>query len=413
MQSRVVQARPAIVTTTLAVVIGGAYLWTQALTGDWYYVRFALLPLLQDQFTVDGYTLFAAAHLADLVNLTLMLVPGVFVVAFVTEQRRQVYTAEQTYVLLLLFSSLFTAFLLDPKLGMPRDWDLFAFLGPPLLLYVWFAVLAPRLKDRVVRFGITAAIVVQATVLGGRVLVSASPAPAIDQAKAFYTYAPQRSRTGWNALSQFYLDHGDSVAYRRNEQMRSVRYPEESIARTAQRLVEQGDVSQGEAASLEAIRLNPRTFEAWVNYGRCLRIEGRLDRSLDAIQIANGLNPYGEIAVVELGMARLRIGDLGGAENAWLRALAIDSSHFITFGALANLSGSKGDTAAQIQYLHSGLARADAESWAAVVLAELFANQGKTMELDSLLSYVTERGFDSASIAEVARFARRIADPDG
>jgi hypothetical protein len=401
LQSRLQRIRRRTLVWASMVAIGGLYAWTQSLSGDWYYFKFAFLPLFTDQFTVDRYTLLSWLHLLDFANLLLVLAPGLWVLGFIARSPLTQKKDDQTFLQLYLLAAIFMAFLLDPKLGMPRDWDLFAFAGTPVILCSWFCLLQPRLKLRAVRRLVASAIVIQAVVLAGRVATSALPKSGVSQATAFFEHAPGRSRTGWNLLSLYYLQQGDSASYRTNQAQREVRYPEERLALASQRFMEQGDAVRARTTALQALRCNPRTFEAWVNLGRYFRSAGRYDSSLICMQIADGLNPYALVTLVELGMARLKVGDPEGAEQTWLYSLTIDSSHFITYGALANLYASRSDTASQVAYLQAGLTKPDPEAWAAITLAELYVARSQPEEVKKLVSLAEQRGFDSSTVGRL------------
>ena len=75
--------------------------------------------------------------LPDFSNLLFLLVPGLLVILFVTPNVLRTAVAGSRSVKFLssvLLVCLAVAFVFDPKLGMPRDWDLFAFAGVPLAI---------------------------------------------------------------------------------------------------------------------------------------------------------------------------------------------------------------------------------------------------------------------------------------
>jgi len=113
--------------------------------------RFALVPLLPDRFTVEGYYLFSLPHLVDFGNLLLLMVPALPVamaLLFIRPTKKLRTLREYRFLALLLVSCCGAVFVFDPKLGMPRDWDLFSFVGPPLGLAAIYFVLDPRVRPR-------------------------------------------------------------------------------------------------------------------------------------------------------------------------------------------------------------------------------------------------------------------------
>lgn len=79
------------------------------------------------------YSLFSPSHLLDLVNHQLLISPvGVLILlAPLLAFSKSIKLKDRTVGFLLILSvcTLAYAFLIDPKLGYPRDWDLFAFSG--------------------------------------------------------------------------------------------------------------------------------------------------------------------------------------------------------------------------------------------------------------------------------------------
>ncbi len=79
------------------------------------------------------YSLFSFSHLLDLINHQLLISPVAILIwaTLVLTFAKKINFKESAIRFLLVVSvcSLAYAFLVDPKLGYPRDWDLFAFTG--------------------------------------------------------------------------------------------------------------------------------------------------------------------------------------------------------------------------------------------------------------------------------------------
>jgi hypothetical protein len=91
--------------------------------------------LLFDSVSEPGYTLFSGPHLLDILN-QLLLVSPVFLVALLFQKFRNHPKPEYNRLVIFAWitgcSSLAALLFIDPKLGMARDWDLFAL---PLLMF--------------------------------------------------------------------------------------------------------------------------------------------------------------------------------------------------------------------------------------------------------------------------------------
>jgi len=99
-----------------------------------YFFRFSIVPFLNNRFTVENYTMFSVKHIVDYLNLLLLLSPSIPIVFFVFLRRMDFIkniSKEEIYLGLFILVTCGAAFLFDPKLGMPRDWDLFAFATLP------------------------------------------------------------------------------------------------------------------------------------------------------------------------------------------------------------------------------------------------------------------------------------------
>ena len=102
------------------------------------YVENIFLPLFHGKPVALGYTIISLPHLVDIINLSVLLSPLLLpVLAFSAGSIRRRILKKETNAFLLWVTAggLLFLVIIDPKLGMPRDWDLFslAFFAPTLL----------------------------------------------------------------------------------------------------------------------------------------------------------------------------------------------------------------------------------------------------------------------------------------
>ncbi|MEW6050245.1 MAG: hypothetical protein AB1644_04185 [Candidatus Zixiibacteriota bacterium] len=148
-----------------------------------YYFRFAFVPIIADQFTVDGYTMFSAKHLLDFLNLLLVLLPGIIVAVPLMSRTQGRAISKQrvaTFLSIVTICSLGAAFVFDPKLGMPRDWDLFAFWAIPFSLLVWRLIAHSEINRRVAVVSILLMISLSTLSLFSRALAQHQPTLAVE-----------------------------------------------------------------------------------------------------------------------------------------------------------------------------------------------------------------------------------------
>ena len=170
--------RTGVVIASVAVLVAAGYFfYTRS-----YFFRFALVPLVEDQFTIEGYTLLSLKHLTDWLNLLFVLVPSLplaLVVLFSKSVRGWFQRTEYRFLLLMLMPALVITILIDPKLGMARDWDIFGFVGVPLAVLIAYAFLDPKNRMKGYIPVAAMAIGVNLLVLTPRVLIPTLPDKAI------------------------------------------------------------------------------------------------------------------------------------------------------------------------------------------------------------------------------------------
>ncbi len=85
----------------------------------------------------NHYTLFSGQHLLDMVNLVILITPAFFLACFGRKSGPHL-----TLGLIALAGTALFTFLVDPKLGAFRDWDLLSIFAVPMAVIV--AIRAPR-----------------------------------------------------------------------------------------------------------------------------------------------------------------------------------------------------------------------------------------------------------------------------
>jgi len=205
-----------------------------------YFFRFSLVPLLMNQFTVDGYTLFSGKHMADAANLMWLLVPGVFVLcaglAFVTD-RSWLRRPELPFLTVLTLSVVGAAFVFDPKLGMPRDWDLFAFAGVPLTVSFYHLLLSSRRNRRTSLFIAALSIALGLLVLVPRAVSQCIPEAALAHAHLYTRLDRIKSRNFSRLLMKLYHRWGHEETARELEERWQQDYPQQAWVDEARGLV--------------------------------------------------------------------------------------------------------------------------------------------------------------------------------
>jgi tetratricopeptide (TPR) repeat protein len=319
-----------------------------------YGFRFALVPPLPGKFAIENYWLFSAAHLLDFGNLLIIMWPGLLVAltAMALKDGRTVSSRRTHFLLLVTSLTLGAVFLIDPKIGMPRDWDLFSFAGLPLGM-----LLFDRLSASNTTIRRTATVLVVAAgflLLVIRVVVLATPEAALRQNHAYAYLDPVKNHNSWPILIAYYEKAGDPVSARTSHQERTELLPEETWMTAARQAMKDGDHHSALRLSLRAAPRYHGVGSFHANYGSALLNLGRADEAYEELRIAQALNPYNPIVLANLGIIYLNRGDAETAERYWRQTLDREpNSRLATYGLTA-ISSRNGNLATLPDLLERG-----------------------------------------------------------
>ena len=104
------------------------------------YFENIFLPLFSGKPSAPEYALLSIPHLADILNQFILISPLILVIFMGAAKNIKNIFNNKVSVFLLLVSlgGMLFLFVIDPKLGMPRDWDLFSISAfAPALLFVY------------------------------------------------------------------------------------------------------------------------------------------------------------------------------------------------------------------------------------------------------------------------------------
>ena len=387
----------------LAIAVGAACLVYYFYSTS-YFFRFALLSPVTTRFTAEGYTLFSFEHLMDYWNLLLVLVPGLLLFAAFTVElsfRSLLKRAEYVFLFLLVLSGLGTAFILEAKLGMPRDWDLFAFPGVPLAVLIYYSILDPR-----IRFGFSSQSALLAIALGflslmPRAIIQHIPTLGIEQFQNYANLDRAKNRTGMYVLSQYYLDAGATEQVNRVEALRKKLYPEEDFARAARQAVREDQLSQAESLLTKVIAINPNYPPGWAIAGTYYMKRLKYDSALQCLLIADGLNPYEPRTIYHIGRLYFNTGELDAAERAFKLAAHLEPSSHFPVKALADVYLSRGDEENYVQYLNRAASGGDAPPSVAEELMNYHLWKRDFQEAAAALQLAVDRGLDGHAAKEI------------
>jgi len=361
--------------------------------------RLALLPVVANRFTVDGYMLFSPAHLADLANLIMLLVPSLLVLLFglaVTKTRHPLPRPAISFALLYCGCVLAAAAVFDPKIGLPRDWDLFAFVGMALAITVVYAVMR-SLRAAAVPV-LLLATGLQVLALAPRVAVLVDHDKALSQFRAYVSYDPLKSRNAMSLIVTHYQDRGDAAQAQAEYATWAEIYPEFQKNRTGLQYLKEGRFAEALALFRETIAINPAFIAGYSNVGAAYSQQKNNDSARVYLEIARAMNPYNPVVMTDYGQVLWRLGRHDDAAKLFLRALTIDSTlDQATFGLMGYYS-ELGDRENYFAYLARTVVLKDAPSGTLRELGEYYLQTGEWGKAREIFTEAIGKGLDTAYV---------------
>lgn len=316
-----------VVLFTIVLFLTGGILY-QVIVGKYLLLSLTFLPIVADQFVVEGYTLFSLNHLIDYLNLILILSPPcIMLLSAMPWKRSADPTVDNTirFLLVLLGCLLLGLFMINPKLGMPRDWDLFAFVGVPLTALFYFASCRAFLSKGSRLYVVVLATTLSMLILGPRIASQMVDQIAITHLNSYMDLDQIKNRPAYQALHTYLKKHelndrADALSRTLNE-----RQPERSIHKKGYSLFWQGSHKEAIPYFEESIRLNPMYHPAYQYLGFALARLNRFDSAIVVLDIADIMNPNNPVIYFELGMIDFHRREMRLAESNLIRSLEIKS----------------------------------------------------------------------------------------
>lgn len=325
------------------VLIGSGVIVYQAMHN--YEIRFMLVPLLADRFTVDGYTLFSLNHLLDLGNLVFFLIPSMalLIVGHSGKWKSVWQLPVSRFLIIATLGGAALVCVFDPKLGMLRDWDLFAFAAIPVVI-LWSLLCLGRERLAVAgRALLILTILLNLAVLAPRVAVAMSKDRSLIMVEQIFKLDRTKSKnlhflTVDYLRANGYKARGDSLA-----NAIFMRYPEINLHERAVALFDQGRARESIALDSQALAINPSLYDPYTSMCAAYAALGQLDKALEVGEIVFGLNPRNSGIAYNLANINARLGKVDESRRYLETALAIDPSYQPALYGMASLAVAAGD----------------------------------------------------------------------
>lgn len=297
-----------------AVILAGAVLLA------WQYPRspelqLYLMPLLEGRPATPYYSLVSWAHILDILSQLLLLIPllPLLVVLGWRGWRFLTGSAIDVFLLVLSLGGLVFLVAIDPKLGMARDWDLFALagLGPLLLFAKNLAANEP--PGRKIFPALSVAALVTAMPF---VAANLSYQPAIDNYKSLLNLDLPKSRTGITILRNMYTAQGDTLTRDSLGEVLTATFPSVRLAPTAHALAEQGRYDEALVLVDSIARFDPTSVELYNLRGTIYLMQGDYIHALQDLEQAARLGRYDARVLLNLARVYYELGRYDDAMKA-------------------------------------------------------------------------------------------------
>ncbi|SYZ71918.1 membrane hypothetical protein [Candidatus Zixiibacteriota bacterium] len=232
-----------ILISAAAIASAGAILFMAKYRNDLAF-RGIFMPLWTGFQSDPKYTLLSPSHLTDIMNQLLLLSPLIPFLAFSGFESREKLRIDKRIVFLALVSAGSLAFVLfvDPKLTMPRDWDLFSLsaFGMTLLF-----ILSMREKSFGMIFNFIPVMVVIMLVSSGSYLfANLNTNRSIRYLNYIINLDKGKSLQSLGILGNYYAAKGDSKTADSIRTLLSEYYPDRSNIRLALADIERGNLGK-------------------------------------------------------------------------------------------------------------------------------------------------------------------------
>lgn len=293
----------------------------------------AFLPPVVDKFTADHYTLFSLSHLSDYLNLVMMLAPVAILLPIIRRLHRNksssnLSSPDAVFISVAAVSGLMAAFMIEPKLGMARDWDLMSTMVIALQVagtYFWITFFESRPQFAV------------ATVF--MILLSlAAFIPWLtlhNSGRGLYRYTlavsqldPKHGRTAFFIMKSMMETQGDAVETERLSLLISRLLPEQALDKEGAALFNRGEYERALTTFDRAIKENPSWYGPYFDKGICLSKLNRWDDALEMFEIADALNPYNPDLYFQIGNVYKGKKNYDQMRRYWQKALRYDRGNW-------------------------------------------------------------------------------------
>ncbi|MCH9030781.1 MAG: hypothetical protein IIB00_00775 [candidate division Zixibacteria bacterium] len=242
-------------------------------------IEVIFLPLLEGRPESPGYFVFGTQHLLDILNLALLIFPGSLILVYLIFRGRAKLIRDDVAKFLGVCSIGSTLFLLviDPRIGMGRDWDLMSFTLVCPFLFMCYHL---NKISRLINANLVWSYIILCGLLSG-VFISANLNVEASENRfhSLLRHYGSKDRTGWVIYANYFLDKRHYSKYEEVKKELKEKHPEYSLLKDAYNAIESGENKKALQISKFLVNKNPYKADFLRVLGISYRQFGMFDSS--------------------------------------------------------------------------------------------------------------------------------------
>lgn len=285
------------------------------------------VPVFHGRVYAPDYTLFSFPHILDVINQHLLLSPvGIVLLlslVMVFKERIRFKNPIIVFLILVSMTQISYHFVVDPKLGAGRDWDLLSnvALGYTLLGACLFISMAKSREYASIALIFTAFLCTTPWFL-----INADNNSGIGRYRNLLDVDLKKSLTGrWTLVNYYNAQNEIGIAKQFSTEIFKL-FPEDSLRREAELYRGQGNLVKALELVEQALKLNPDYLEARQVLGVIYLDQGKLDKALEEFEQVVRVSPYNPTVHENIGLALGSKGRYGEGLDELKKAVKLGSA---------------------------------------------------------------------------------------
>jgi len=272
----------------LSVIFGSVIIYKYMID---LYIKDILLTLFIGKPIDPGYAIISFPHIIDILNEIILISP--FLLLMIVLNRVNIKNISNSviskYLFIVSLCCLLFLLIIDPKLGMPRDWDLFALTIFPISLFIivnFSSQIGPVLKRLLISISLLSIISILPFLI-----TNLSKAESTNYLKYIIDLDRAKSLSSFAVLHSYYKDIGDTCAVDSLNNIQKQMYADKYQCDLAMIAINNGDIKTAAdfISEIKPNKFNPRYQRVLSKYYFQLN---KYDKALDHIDNAIQLRRY-------------------------------------------------------------------------------------------------------------------------